>query len=163
MDYCASYSETGAVITSRFKNKPGGTKIGQTVLIGNENSSRLCAYMHRHEMHSNPPSWMMMGNIDVKNLMEDIKPMNKGEGGDRKKSLKSIHILPLINNSVGEILQTSLDGKALVVPSLVQGTAPLHIFMQSIYEKRKIDTSDKKFAGFFQYVVTVKMLRWWNK
>ena len=37
-------------------------------------------------MHSNPPGWKVMGNIDVKNLMEDIKPMIQEE--DRKQIFK---------------------------------------------------------------------------
>ena len=79
-----SYSETGVGVNGRVKNKPGGTKRGQTVLIGNLNSARPCAYMHRHELHRKPPGWMVIGNIEVKNLTEDIKPMIRGEVGDRK-------------------------------------------------------------------------------
>ena len=79
-----SYGETGVGVNGRVKNKPGETKIGRTILIGNVNSARLCAYMHRHKLHRKPPGWMVMDNIEVNNILEDIKPMIKGEGGYRK-------------------------------------------------------------------------------
>ena len=81
---------------------------------------------------------------------------------DTEKIFKEHPHLTLITTSVGERLQNSLGGKALVVPSLPEGTAPPDICTQHL-QKKKIDTSDKKVARFFQSIVAVKMLRWWNK
>ena len=111
------------------------TKIGQTVLIGNVNIYRPYAYMHRHKLHRNPPGLTVMGNIEVNNIMEDLNPIIKGEGRDRNKISKERHIMPLTTTSVGERLQTSLEGGNLVLPSIVEDTAPLHIFLHIIYKK----------------------------
>ena len=97
-----SCGESLSGVTDRVKNKPGVTKIGQTVLIGNVNRYRPYAYMHRHKLHRNPPGLTVMGNIEVNNIMEGLNPIIKVEGRDRNKIFKERHIMPLTTTSVGE-------------------------------------------------------------
>ena len=75
-----SYGEAGGGVNSRVNNKTGFNKGVQTVLIVNCNQISPCAYMHRHKLPSKPPVWTVMGNIEVENIMKNIKPIIKGEG-----------------------------------------------------------------------------------
>ena len=113
----ASYSDPGSDVTGSDNKNHGVTKVGQPVLLSDVNSIGTCSYIHIHKLHINKPSWKVMGNIDMNNLLEHIKPMIQGEGRYRKAS-KSIHILIFTNTSVGKRLHTSLEGKYLVVLSL---------------------------------------------
>ena len=112
-----SYGEAGSVLTQKVNNKPVVTKGVQPVLLRDVNYTRPCVYMHIHRLHRKPSGWGSMGKIQVKNLMEDLKPMIQVKGGD-KKSSNSIHIIPSNTATVRKSFQTGLDRNNLVVPSL---------------------------------------------
>ena len=70
-----SYGESGECVIGRVNNNHGVTKGGQTVFLRHFNRIGLHAYMHRHKLHMKIPVCTMMGKIEVKNLIEDIKTM----------------------------------------------------------------------------------------
>ena len=51
------------------------TKGGKTVLLGGVNCISTRTYMHINNLENNPSGWTVMGNIEMKNLMEDINLM----------------------------------------------------------------------------------------
>ena len=50
----ASPGEAGAGVTYRVPNKPGVSKVWQTVIISDSHQVRTRAYMHRHKLHDRP-------------------------------------------------------------------------------------------------------------
>ena len=80
----ASYGDAGAGVTGRVKKKSGVTKGGQNVLISNVNHIKKPAYVQRHKLKSKPPGWTVMGNIEMKNIMKDLKTTIKEESRYRK-------------------------------------------------------------------------------
>ena len=99
------------------KNKPVVTKGVQNFLLRNVNHISPRAYIHRHNLQMNSPGWMVMGNIEVENLMEDLNPMIQGEGIDIK-IFKDNPKFTFDNYLSGENVTNWLGRKDLVVPSL---------------------------------------------
>ena len=98
--YTDSRGETGSGVPCRVKNNPGLTKRCQNVLIRDANHIRPREYIHRKKLHRKLPGMTVMGNIDVKNLMEVLNHMIQGESR-YLKNLKITHIIPSTTTSVG--------------------------------------------------------------
>ena len=75
----ASYFDTWAGVTDVIENKPDVKKAVQTIMIGCANSNRPCAYIQIHKLQKNLTGWTVMGQIEVNNLMDQLKPMVERE------------------------------------------------------------------------------------
>ena len=62
-------------VTGRVNNKPVVTKGGQNFLLIYFNCISRCEYMQRKNIHRKSSVWVVMGNIEVNNIMGGIKPM----------------------------------------------------------------------------------------
>ena len=139
----AFYGKAGTGVIGRVKNKPGVTKGGQTVLLSDVNSTTPCEYMHRHKMHRNPPCWTVMGNFEVKNLMEDLNPIIKREVRYRKIFKEHPHYT--FNNYFSGVKIIDWLGREVfcVTFTFIRGRLPPDISAQHLH-KKKPGMSDKK-------------------
>ena len=79
-----SYSDTGAYVTASFNINHGLDRGVQYVILIDVNShNSICIYCI-HKLQRNPPGCTVMGNIEVKNLMEGQNPIIQGENRYRK-------------------------------------------------------------------------------
>jgi hypothetical protein len=73
------YGETGSGICKKLKGKPGISKGGQTVIVSDLDWIRPRAYVHRHNLHVKPAGFTVMGQVEVKMIMDKLAPMVEGE------------------------------------------------------------------------------------
>lgn len=79
------FGESGSGLVGRIVGKPGVTKGGQIVLVSDVHRIRPRAYIHRHTCYEKPPGWTVMGQLEVRMLMEKIGSMVLGEDSTKKK------------------------------------------------------------------------------
>ena len=98
-----SYSDTGAYVTASFNINHGLDRGVQYVILIDVNShNSICIYCI-HKLQRNPPGCTVMGNIEVKNLMEGQNPIIQGENRYRKIFKENPHST-FDNYFIGEIV-----------------------------------------------------------
>jgi hypothetical protein len=69
------FGEAGSGLVGRVRDKPGKTKGGQIVLISDVHRVRPRVYEHRHKLHEKPAGWTIMGQIEVRLVMQKVAAM----------------------------------------------------------------------------------------
>jgi len=80
------YGEAKSGLVVGIHEKPGVTKGGQTVVLSDISRCRPHAYLHRHKLHTHYTGFVE-GPNEVQMIMEQIKPLVKGETGDGRRQI----------------------------------------------------------------------------
>eukprot|EP00957_Ditylum_brightwellii_P076689 5829329-Ditylum_brightwellii.AAC.1 len=79
------YGEQGSGFFGRVSDKPGVSKGRQIILLSDVSRVRPRAYLHCHKLHKLSPGWTVMGQYEVRAVLEQLKPTIQGKAGDCKK------------------------------------------------------------------------------
>ena len=81
----------GYGLIGQISNNPDITKGGQKVLVSDIHRIELHVYRKKYKFHVNLHGWNVLGNIEVKQIMEAMKLMVEGEYRTREKYSVNTH------------------------------------------------------------------------